>query len=102
MILLLVIAAAVLFVAHVTLLLLSFRNGELVRGRYFYSHLTLWLTGVCVFLLALQYNGQGKSAFLDYFDTSTKRLMILVFTFALSFVAHLIVSRLVLPLIRKR
>lgn len=95
------IAAAILFISHVTLLLLSFKLGQLISRRYFYSHLTLWLTGICVFLLALTYSGTGQSAFLDYFNTFGKQLLILVFTAALSLVAHLIVTRLVLPLLTK-
>ncbi|RFZ84104.1 hypothetical protein DYU05_00240 [Mucilaginibacter terrenus] len=97
----LVFAAVLLFVLHVVFLLISFKNGALLTRRYFYSHLTLWLTGGCVFLLALFYSGHGISGFLDYFNTAIKLGMILLFTFALSLVAHLIVSRIVLPLMRK-
>jgi len=95
-------AAALLFIAHVVLLLISFKGSELIPTRYFYSHLTLWLTGVLVFILALQYSGTGQLSILDYFDTLQKKVMILVFTFALSLVAHLIVRLLVLPLLKPK
>lgn len=95
----LLIAAIVLFVTHVVLLLMSFRGGALVNTRYFYSHFTLWLTGLCVFILALQYGGKGLSGFLDYFDSPVKLGIILLFTLALSLTAHLIVKKVVLPLL---
>jgi hypothetical protein len=98
----LVIAAAVLFIAHVVLLIASFRRSGFSGRRYFYSHLTLWLTGICVFVLALQYHGQQVSGFLDYFSTVGRLAMILVFTVALSLVAHLIVKLLVLPALEKK
>ena len=93
--------AVIFFITHVALLLASFPKSELARVRYFYSHLTLWITGLTVFILAVLYSGSGQSAFLDYFDTSAKKALILVFTFALSLTAHLIVKLLVLPLLRK-
>jgi hypothetical protein len=99
---LIVTAAAALFIAHVVLLLASFQKSQLIPARYFYSHLTLWLTGVLVFVLALLYSGTGQLSFLDYFDTMQKKTMILVFTFALSLVAHLIVKLLVLPLLKPK
>jgi hypothetical protein len=95
-------AAAALFIAHVVLLLISFKGSELIPVRYFYSHLTLWLTGVLVFVLALLYSDAGQLSSLDYFDTMQKKTMILVFTFALSFVAHLIVRLVVLPLLKPK
>jgi len=97
----LIFGALFLFITHVALLLASFPKSQLASSRYFYSHLTLWLTGAFVFVLALLYSGSGRSAFLDYFDTSLKKALILVFTFALSLVAHTIVKLLVLPLLRK-
>ncbi|WP_183576222.1 hypothetical protein HDF18_20510 [Mucilaginibacter sp. X5P1] len=97
----LIIIAIIFFITHVALLLTAFPKSELARTRYFYSHLTLWITGVTVFILAVQYAGSGQSAFLDYFDTPFKKAMILIFTFALSLTAHLIVKLLVLPLLRK-
>jgi hypothetical protein len=97
----LVISAAILFTAHVALLLVSFRQSRLARGRYFYSHLTLWLTGLTVFVLAWLYSGTGQSNMLAYFDTPMKKTMILAFTFALSLVAHGIVTFVVLPLLQK-
>lgn len=98
---LLIIAAAAFFIAHVVLLLASFNGSKLQSRRYFYSHLTLWITGTVVFVLAILYSGSNQSGFLDYFNTPFKKAMILVFTFALSFVAHTIVRMLVLPMLRK-
>ncbi|MET1055813.1 MAG: hypothetical protein ABWY16_10940 [Pedobacter sp.] len=97
----LILGSALFFIAHVALLFTAFPKSELARKRYFYSHLTLWITGVLVFSLAMLYSGSGRSNFLDYFDTTFRKLMILVFTLALSFVAHLIVTRLVVPLLQK-
>ncbi|MES2377564.1 MAG: hypothetical protein V4553_13355 [Bacteroidota bacterium] len=95
-------AAAALFIAHVVLLLISFPKSQLAPARYFYSHLTLWLTGVLVFVLALLYSGKDQLSILDYFDTMQKKVMILVFTFALSLVAHLVVRLLILPLLKPK
>ena len=97
----LVLAGVLLFITHVVLLLLSFPKSQLMGRRYFYSHLTLWLTGVVVFALAFLYSGRGRSSFLDYFDSFQKKLLILGFTLALSLVAHAIVRLLVLPLLKK-
>jgi len=94
-------AAVILFISHVALLLVSFKRSQLIRSRYFYSHLTLWLTGALIFILAILYSGSDRSGFLDYFDTALKKGMILAFTLALSLVAHAIVRLLVLPLLRK-
>ena len=95
------IAAAGLFLAHVILLFTAFPNSQLARQRYFFSHLTLWLTGVTIFILALLCSGTGHSAFLDYFDSPIKKGMIITFTLALSLVAHTIVRFVVLPLMSK-
>lgn len=97
----LIIAAIVLFIAHVAFLLASFSGSGLVKKCYFYSHLTLWITGLVVFIIALLYSGTNQSAFLDYFNTPFKKSMILVFTFALSLIAHSIVRLLVLPMLNK-
>jgi hypothetical protein len=101
MFLILIIASCVFFVAHVVLLLAAFPQSQLARKRYFYSHLTLWITGILVFSVAVLYSGSGRSGFLDYFDTTFKRVMILIFTAVLSLVAHIIVKRLILPLLSK-
>jgi len=93
--------AVILFITHVFLLFTSFSNASLISPRYFYSHLTLWLTGLSVFALAAMYSGSNQSGFLDYFDTWAKKSYILVFTFGLSLVAHCLVTFLVLPLLRK-
>ncbi|WP_345949289.1 hypothetical protein ABDD95_20810 [Mucilaginibacter sp. PAMB04274] len=97
MVYILMILAAVLFVAHVVLLLASFSRTAFSRRRYFYSHLTLWLTGICVFVLAWQFRGQQISGFLDYFNTLGRLILILIFTAALSLAAHLIVKFAILP-----
>jgi len=97
----LIAAALIFFIAHVALLLTAFPGAELARTRYFYSHLTLWLTGALVFSLALLYSGTRRSSFLDYFNDSSKKVLILVFTLSLSLVAHLIVRLIVLPLLKK-
>ena len=89
--------AVLFFILHVSFLLASFPGGGFNKRRYFISHLTLWLTGLIVFILALLFAGKGVSPFLDYFDTTTKKLMILVATLVLSGVAHTIVRLLVHP-----
>ena len=101
MLYLLLLVAAAFFIAHVVLLFTSFNNAKLISRRYFYSHLTLWLTGLTVFALAMLYSGKNQSGFLDYFNTSLKQSYILVFTFGLSLVAHCLVTFVVLPLLRK-
>jgi hypothetical protein len=83
------------------LLFTAFPNSQLAKQRYFYSHLTLWLTGVTVFVLALLCSGTGQSAFLDYFDSPLKKAMIIIFTLTLSLVAHSIVRLVVWPLMSK-
>ncbi|HEX8023629.1 hypothetical protein [Mucilaginibacter sp.] len=101
MLYILISVAVILFITHVFLLFTSFSNASLISPRYFYSHLTLWLTGLSVFALATLFNGTNQSGFLDYFDTWVKRSYILLFTFGLSLVAHCLVTFLVLPLLRK-
>ncbi|MGY3212264.1 hypothetical protein [Mucilaginibacter sp. HD30] len=93
--------AAALFLANVILLFTAFPKAQLAQKRYFYSHLTLWLTGATVFILALLYSGTGESGFLDYFDSPKKKGMIIAFTLTLSLVAHTIVRLAVLPLMSK-
>lgn len=102
MLYLLIAAAAVFFILHVVLLFTSFPNAQLAKQRYFYSHLTLWITGAVVFVIALLYSGNGQSGFLDYFNTSYKRATIIAFTLALSLTAHLLVRFVALPLMAKR
>jgi hypothetical protein len=94
-------AAALLFIAHVVLLFTSFPKAGLATSRYFYSHLTLWLTGLTVFIMAIIFAGTHQSNFLDYFDTFSKKLLIVGFTLALSLVAHGIVRFVVLPLLQR-
>ena len=97
----LLVLAAALFLAHVVLLFTAFPKSQLAHQRYFYSHLTLWLTGATVFVLALLYSGTGQSAFLDYFDSPLKKAIIIAFTLTLSLVAHGLVRLVVLPLMKK-
>ncbi|WCT14506.1 hypothetical protein [Mucilaginibacter jinjuensis] len=97
----LILIAVLLFVAHVVLLIASFVGPKFGSSRYFYSHLTLWLTGITVCILAVLYSGEHRSGFLDYFNTPSRVVMIIVFTFALSLVAHGIVKFIVLPLVKK-
>jgi len=98
----LILVAVIFFITHVVLLLTAFPQSTLARKRYFYSHVTLWITGFIVFALALLYAGSGRSGFLDYFNTPIKMGMIIIFTFTLSLLAHLIVRFLVLPLLERR
>lgn len=98
---LLILAAVVFFIAHVGFLIASFTGSQFGTKRYFYSHLTLWITGVLIFLLAVLYSGNGQSQFLDYFNTPLKKAMILVVTAAVSLLAHCIVKFLVLPAVKK-
>ncbi|WP_442591833.1 hypothetical protein ACSBL2_11455 [Pedobacter sp. AW31-3R] len=98
---LLISVSIIFFIIHVALLLTSFPQSQLARTRYFYSHLTLWITGIIVFVLALLYSGSGRSSFLDYFDSTTKKVIILGFTAALSLVAHSIVKFVVVPMLGK-
>ncbi|RYZ40956.1 MAG: hypothetical protein EOP49_29220 [Sphingobacteriales bacterium] len=102
MIYLLTVIAALLFAAHVVLLLTSFRRSGFSSCRYFYSHVMLWLTGGCVFLLAWLYHGTGASGFLDYFSTWEHLLLIPGVTGILSLTAHLIVKFLILPTFIRR
>ena len=98
----LILAAVVFFIAHVGLLIASFTGPQFGSSRYFYSHLTLWITGALIFLMAILYTGSGQSQFLDYFNTPLKKVMILVVTSAVSLLAHCIVKFLVLPAVGKR
>lgn len=98
---LLIATALILFIAHVVLLIASFTGPQFASSRYFYSHLTLWFTGITVYILAMLYSGKHRSGFLDYFDTPLRLAMIIAFTFSLSLVAHGIVKFIVLPLVHK-
>jgi hypothetical protein len=90
------VAAIAFFAAHVILLIASFTKGSFHRGRYLWSHITLWITGAIVFFMAGLFAGKGEYGLLDLFDTVGKRLLILITAFALSGLAHLIVRYLVL------
>lgn len=88
--------AALFFLSHVVLLVASFPPGRFAATRYFWSHATLWLTGMLLFLLTLIYGGDDRSGFVDYFDTPLKKGMILLVTALLSLTAHAIVKRFIL------
>lgn len=92
MLYLLLALAGVCFLLHVVFLFGSFgTGGRFNRRRYFYSHLTLWITGLLLFILVTTFQGQHAAAMIDYFDTAGRRLMILIGVVALSLLAHIIV-----------
>ena len=89
--------AVAFFVAHVILLFTSFGKNGYQRLRYFYSHLTLWISGALLFLVASLYSGKQVSPVADVFDTPGKQVLILGVVVVLSLVAHTIVRLLVIP-----
>ncbi|WPQ62769.1 hypothetical protein SIO70_30890 [Chitinophaga sancti] len=89
--------AVLFFVAHVILLFTSFGKNGYQKKRYFYSHLTLWITGVLLFALAAMYAGKQVSPILDVFDTIGKQALILGGVVVLSLTAHTIVRYLIMP-----
>lgn len=93
----LLVLMAVCFLSHVLMLFTSFGTGGVRKTRYFLSHLTLWLTGVLGYLIAVLYAGKGVSSVIDVFDTPGKQVLLLVIAFGLSLVAHSIVRLFVLP-----
>lgn len=95
------ILALLFFLAHVGLLFTSFGRENYRKGRYFYSHLTLWICGGILYILARLYAGKGESNLLDVFDTPGKQALILVVIVALSLTAHTVVRLLVLPKYKK-
>ncbi len=90
------------FVAHVFLLFTSFGKKGFQKQRYFMSHLTLWIFGAIIFLVAFLFAGKGMSSLVDLFDTPLKQVLILVIVAGLSAVAHTIVKLMVLPGITAR
>ncbi|GEP97162.1 hypothetical protein [Chitinophaga cymbidii] len=94
---LIALAAALFFVAHVFLLFTSFGKDRYSKTKYLWSHLTLWISGVLVFTLTTLYAGTGESGIVDVFDTPVRRGLILMVVAVLSIVAHTIVRYLVLP-----
>ena len=94
---LLALGAAIFFVAHVFLLFTSFGKSGYNRKKYLWSHLTLWITGILLFVAARLYAGTGQSPVIDVFDTPLKQGLILVVALALSAAAHTIVKLLVMP-----
>ncbi|GAA3923426.1 hypothetical protein GO495_02645 [Chitinophaga oryziterrae] len=93
----LVILALVFFLAHVVLLFTSFGKNGYQKTRYLYSHITLWICGGLLFLLASLYAGKQVSGIVDVFDTPVKQLLIIGLVLLLSFTAHTIVRYLVMP-----
>ena len=89
--------ALAFFIAHVFLLFTSFGKTGYQKTRYFYSHFTLWISGFLVFILAWLYAGKQVSSFLDVFDTTEKKVLIIGMVLLLSFAAHTIVRFLILP-----
>jgi hypothetical protein len=93
----LAILALLFFLAHVVLLFTSFGKNGYQKTRYLYSHITLWICGGLLFLLASLYAGKQVSGILDVFDTPGKQLMIIGVVLLLSLTAHTIVRYLVMP-----
>jgi hypothetical protein len=93
----LVILALVFFIAHVVLLFTSFGKNGYQKTKYLYSHVTLWICGAILFLLASLYAGKGVSPLLDVFDTPLKQLLIIGVVALLSLTAHTIVRYLIRP-----
>lgn len=91
------ITALLFFIAHVVLLFTSFGDKGFHKTKYFWSHATLWIFGVLLFLMATLFAGKQISIVADVFDTPLKRLLILVAVAVLSLVAHTIVRLVVLP-----
>jgi TM2 domain-containing membrane protein YozV len=93
----LAILALVFFIAHVVLLFTSFGKNGYQKTRYLYSHVTLWVCGAILFVLASMYAGKQVSGILDVFDTPFKQLLIIGVVLLLSLTAHTIVRFLVMP-----
>lgn len=93
----LAILALLFFVAHVILLFTSFGKNGYQKKRYFYSHLTLWIAGVLVFLMTALFAGKQVSPILDVFDTIGKQALILGGVVVLSLTAHTICRYLIIP-----
>lgn len=94
---LLLLGAALFFVAHVFLLFTSFGKSGYNGKRYLWSHLTLWICGTLLFIGVSLYAGTGESPVVDAFDTRVKQTLIPVVILVLSAVAHLIVKLFVMP-----
>ncbi|UYQ94602.1 hypothetical protein MKQ68_05790 [Chitinophaga horti] len=89
--------AIAFFIAHVVLLFTSFGKTGFQKKKYFWSHLTLWITGVIAYLVTVLYAGKGISPIVDLFDTAGKQALLLLVVVVLSIVAHTIVKLFVLP-----
>jgi hypothetical protein len=93
----LLVLAAVFFVAHVALLFTSFGKNGFQKKKYFWSHLTLWITGIIAYLITVLYAGKGINQTVDLFDTGGKQALLLLVTVVLSVVAHTVVKLFILP-----
>ncbi|NIG55170.1 hypothetical protein [Chitinophaga sp. Cy-1792] len=85
------------FVAHVFLLFTAFNKSGVNKGKYLWSHITLWLAGILACVITLMFAGKGVSSLVDVFDTPVKSGMLIVLAFALSLIAHTVVRKLVMP-----
>ena len=94
---LLLVLAATCFLAHIILLFTSFGDAAVRWRRYFWSHITLWITGLLGTIITWVYAGKDVSPVIDVFDTPFKQGLILITALALSLVAHSIVRLFVLP-----
>ncbi len=97
MMLTLLFAAVLFFVAHLILIFTSFGKRGYHPYKYFWSHGTLWLAGILVSILLFNYSGKGVSSMADVFDTPFKKILPVLVAFALSLIAHAVVKFLVLP-----
>lgn len=90
----LAVLAALLFIAHLILLIASFPPGHFDYSRYFWSHITLWATGLVFLVTTMVYSGTGESELIDSLDTALEWVMIPASTMLLSFAVHGIVRQL--------
>ncbi|WP_148707208.1 hypothetical protein [Chitinophaga skermanii] len=67
------------------------------KTKYFWSHATLWICGIIAFAITWFFAGKGESSTVDLFDSTTKKVAILILVAVLSLVAHSIVKLLVMP-----
>jgi uncharacterized membrane protein HdeD (DUF308 family) len=94
---LLLILAGTCFLVHVILLFTSFGDAAVKWRRYFWSHITLWITGLLGTIITWTYAGKDVSPVIDVFDTPFKQSLPLITALGLSLLAHSIVRLLVLP-----
>jgi hypothetical protein len=94
---LLLILAATCFLTHVILLFTSFGDAAVRWRRYFWSHITLWITGLLGTIITWAYAEKEISPVIDVFNTPFKQSLPLIVALGLSLLAHSIVRLLVLP-----